>query len=151
RQNPNVGLAKINAAVEDAVVTLTGPVSDDDQGTPAGATVRRMSGFAGMVNQIELPWSDSELQRQVGEQPQQDPNLVLAKIDASITDALVIGAAPVSNDDEKRQAEAAARQVPGIVSLVNELRSDGDLKQQVEDTLRRVANLARGIAVAVED
>jgi len=132
----------ITVAVRDGVVTLTGSVGNAFEKDRAEETVRWISDVRDVNNSLEVNWiekrgvrdsdaapPDSELQRSVRAELDQDWRLIDSDISATVFHGHVTLDGSVPNHVEKRLAESDVRDVVGVGWVTNNLFAQVDVRE----------------------
>ena len=148
RQEPNLDSALITVAAQNGDVTLVGHVPSDDDKLVAETTAKRVPGVLHLVNKLR---SDSDIKRAIEKELKREPDLDPARIDVAVEKGIGTLKGLVHGDEHRAVAEIAAKRVPGVLDLVNELWSDSDIKRAIGEELKREPDLdATHITVTVE-
>jgi osmotically-inducible protein OsmY len=160
---PDIEASRIAVAVNEGVITLSGQVSSYLERWNAERAARQVRGVRAVVNQIEV-------EREKDDDHPTDAEIAAAAVNAlkwnvfvpSKDIKVIVENGWVTLEGEVRwrfQREAAeedVRVLPGVKGITNKIRiksrvSPSDLKKQIEDALRRSAEVeAQRISVQVE-
>ena len=114
----------VTASVRQGWVTLHGRVGEAFQKDAARRAVASVSGISGITNDIAvesdcLAW---EVQRKLAERFADTKRLHADHILVTIHDHMAILTGAAESETERQEADAAARSVMGIASVVNQIR-----------------------------
>jgi osmotically-inducible protein OsmY len=156
------GSANITVAVKDRVVTLAGFTRSFRQRRRAVDAVERVSGIAGIVNDIEVRVPllhrppDPEIARNAVETLKLELSEAAENLKVTVDDGFVVIEGQVGSNFEREEAELAIRLQPGVRGIRNLIRlksrplSD-EIKQLVKEALERNALLdADQVEIEVE-
>jgi osmotically-inducible protein OsmY len=156
------GSANVTVAVKDRVVTLAGFTRSFRQRRRAVDAVERVSGIAGIVNDIEVRVPllhrppDPEIARNAVETLKLELSEAAENLKVTVDDGFVVIEGQVGSNFEREEAELAIRLQPGVRGIRNLIRlksrplSD-EIKQLVKEALERNALLdADQVEIEVE-
>ncbi|MET0325665.1 MAG: BON domain-containing protein [Ilumatobacteraceae bacterium] len=156
---PAIDERRIGVSVMDGVVTLTGYVPTYAQRWKAERTVERVEGVRGVANELEVHLasdiSDSDVARAAVDALKWDVTVPSDRIKVRVDKGWVTLTGDVDWDFERRAAERAVRNLPGVKGITNTIIVKPTVKAQnvrslIEETFKREATLdARGINVEV--
>ena len=117
---------RVNVAVKDGVVTLTGTVPDRDQKTIAEDTVSNLPGVTGVVDKINVEpeppeQSDAWIALKVRMALLTHANVSAATTKVSVTNGVVVLSGPVDNLAQKELTELYAKDIDGVKAVKSEL------------------------------
>ncbi|MES2896784.1 MAG: BON domain-containing protein [Pseudomonadota bacterium] len=161
--DPAIDASRVGVTVKDGIVTLTGHVPDYVQRIVAERAVKRVKGFRGLAQDLEVRPADG-----AGAPDDEvaacalrtlDWNVSVPKnsIQVRVDDGHIILAGEVDYDYQRKAAEECLVGLRGVVRLTNHVtvRPRGmapDLKHRIEAALERQAHLDAGkIVVLVQD
>jgi len=116
--------AKVSAAVDHGVVTLTGQVPDTATQRRAETNVRRLEGVVDVENMLGL---DSALAGAVSSSIAIDPRTLTQAVDVSVWNGVATLTGVVATEEEKVAAEDVARGTEGVDLVINELVVDRNI------------------------
>jgi len=160
--DPQVTSKDISVAVADNVITLTGFAHHYSEKYAAEKAAKAVYGVRAVANDIEVKLgalrSDPEIARDVAQATKLDVTLPDNGIKTTVQDGFVTLEGAVEWDFQRARLEAAARNVPGVRGLMNQIVikpkpvSTVDVLHKIEDALRRNAELdARRITVSAKE
>lgn len=161
KSDPAVGGERINVAVADGVVSLSGHVSSYAHKIAAERVVRRLTNVRGVTDAIgvKLPDGvtvpDDEIARRATTILKWNSLLPADHIQVSVKDGWITLSGEVDWQYQRSAAEDAVRPLPGVVAVVNRLSSRSQVQVQhvrnrIEHVLiRKAAAMAARINVAV--
>jgi osmotically-inducible protein OsmY len=146
--------------VKDAVVTLTGFVRSYSQKWEAERAAKRVTGVRGLANDIEvrLPSLDQkpdpEIAREAVRALRYELPYSADHLTATVKNGLVTLEGEVEWNFQKERAATAVRRVKGVRGVTNLIAvkprvQPGDVKRQIEDALKRIAEVDAS-AIVVE-
>ncbi len=161
--DPAIDASRVGVTVKDGVVTLTGHVPNYVQRIVAERAVKRVKGFRGLAQDIEvrppegMGAPDDEVA--VNALRTLDWNVSVPKnaIQVRVDDGHIILAGEVDYDYQRRAAEECLHGLRGVTRLTNHVtvRPRGlapDLKHRIEEAFDRQAHLDAGrIVVLIQD
>jgi osmotically-inducible protein OsmY len=156
---PSIDARRIGVAVVEGVVTLTGEVPTYAEKWRAERVVSRVEGVRGIANEIEVKLtdhrSDSDIARAAADALKWNVMVPSDRITVKVENGWVRLTGDVNWDFQRRAAERAVRDLPGVVGVPNLIRvaphvQPTDVQKRIEDTFRREAVLdAHNIEVLV--
>lgn len=158
---PSIDAAHIGVAVADGVVTLTGYVGSYAEKTMAESVVRRVRGVRAIAEEIEVRFparkktADDEIAKRALAIIGWDTTLPDEAIQVKVQHGWITLSGEVEWHFQRTAAENAVRKLSGVFGVINMItvrpRIDaGDIKQRIENALRRSAELeADAIRVTV--
>ena len=161
--DPAVPEDRIDVAVVDGVVTLSGSVNNLVAKERAVAVARTVRGVRSVVDQIDVApfWglSDADIEADVEEALVEDPATEVWEIGVTVEDGRASLTGTVESWQEKQLAEKVAGQVRGVRSIDNDIdveyavdRPDPEIQEDISKALRWNPLVEHStIAVAVED
>lgn len=160
RWEPDIDATDIAVAVRDGVVTLTGFVRSYSQKWEAEKAAKRVAGVRGLANDIEvrLPsidqQPDPEIAREAVRALKYELPYSADHITLTIKNGIVTLEGQVEWNFQKERAATAVRRVKGVKGVTNIIAvkpqvQPGDIKRQIEDALRRIAEVDAS-AITVE-
>lgn len=147
RSDPAVGYEKIDVAVANGVVTLSGHVSTYAHKVAAERVVRRLADVRGVTAAVEvkLPESaavpDEEIARRAATILKWNSLLPADGIQVSAKDGWITLSAEVDWQYQRSAAEDAVRPLPGVAAVVNNLSSKS--RVQVQHVKNRIENVLK--------
>ena len=156
---PSIDERRIGVSAIDGVVTLTGEVSTYAEKWKAERTVERVAGVRGVVNELKVQlageYSDTDIAKAAVEALRSDVTVPADRVKVKVDKGWVTLTGDVYGDFQRRAAERAVRNLPGVRGVSNliaiKTRAEPhDVKQKIEETLQRAAALdAKNIDVIV--
>ena len=156
---PSIDERRIGVSAIDGVVTLTGEVSTYAEKWKAERTVERVAGVRGVVNELKVQlageYSDTDIAKAAVAALRSDVTVPADRVKVKVDKGWVTLTGDVYGDFQRRAAERAVRNLPGVRGVSNliaiEARAEPhDVKQKIEETLQRAAALdAKNIDVIV--
>ena len=159
--DPSIGADRIGVAVKNGVATLTGRLGSYAQRWRAATAALRICGITGVVNQltVDLPPTNRPTDEKIAAAAWHALawNAVVPRnrVRVSVEDGCVTLAGEVEWKYQSLAAEAAIRDMLGVVDLVNLIEvkpttEPRDVTRQIEAAVRRrVRNGADGVSVIV--
>ena len=147
---PSVDERRIGVAVVDGIVTLTGEVSSYAERWNVERAVERVSGVKGIANEITVKRasdrSDTDIAKAAVDALKWNVMVPADKVTVKVRDGWVTLTGEVNWDYQRRAAERAVRNLPGVVGISNLISikprvEPKDIKQRIEDTFKREAAL----------
>jgi osmotically-inducible protein OsmY len=156
---PSVDERRIGVSVVDGIVTLTGETDSYAEKWQAERTVERVSGVKGIANEIEVrsptKRSDTEIAQSAVNALTSNVMVPSDHVTVKIDKGWLTLRGEVRWDYERRAAERAVRNLPGVKGISNQivvrpLVQPKDVKEKIEDTFKREATYdANRISVQV--
>jgi osmotically-inducible protein OsmY len=146
--DPRLDARRIGVAVVDGVVTLSGEVVNYAEKVHAQRTAERVAGVRAVVNKIEVRLTskrtDTDLAKAVADAVDQDVRVPSDRITAEVEDGWVTLRGEVDWDFQRRAAEEAIQNLPGIKGIWNLIAvkprfEPSRLKRRIEEALQRSA------------
>ncbi len=157
---PSVDARRIGVGVVDGVVTLTGEVASYGERWRAERAVERVAGVRGIVNELvvksPLQRSDVEIAKAAADALKWNVMVPADNVKVKVHDGWLTLEGEVRWDYQRRAAERAVRDIPGVRGVSNLIRikpriEPQDVKSKIEETFKRGAVLdANRIDVQVE-
>jgi osmotically-inducible protein OsmY len=157
----SVDARRIGVAVLDGIVTLTGEVTTYTDKWRAERAVERVKGVRGIANEIEVKLAgehtDTEIAKRAADKLQWNLMVPDDRVTLKIDNGWVTLKGDVEHDYQRRAAERAVRDVPGVKGVSNLIIvkprvEPKDIKQQIEATFKRQAALdAENVTVEVDN
>jgi osmotically-inducible protein OsmY len=157
---PSVDERRIGVSVMDGIVTLTGEVSSFGEKWRAERAVERVEGVRGIANELEVKLmserSDTDIAKAAADALKWNVMVPSDKITVKVSNRWLTLEGDVRWDYQRRAAERAVRDLPGIRGISNLIKikprvEPTDVKHKIEETFERVATLdAHRITVQVE-
>jgi osmotically-inducible protein OsmY len=147
---PSVDEQRIGVSVLDGVVTLTGEVSSYGERWNAERAVERVSGVRGIVNELKVKSaaqrSDTDIAKAAVDALKWNVLVPADRVTVKVRDGWVTLTGELNWDYQRRAAERAVRNLPGVVGISNQItikpRAEAkDLKKKIEETFTRGAAL----------
>ena len=156
---PSIDERRIGVSAIDGVVTLTGEVSTYAEKLEAERTVERVAGVRGVVNELKVQlageYSDTDIAKAAVAALRSDVTVPADRVKVKVDKGWVTLTGDVYGDFQRRAAERAVRNLPGVRGVSNliaiKTRAEPhDVKQKIEETLQRAAAFdAKNIDVIV--
>jgi osmotically-inducible protein OsmY len=156
---PSIDARKAGVAVADAIVTLTGEVTTYAEKWKAERVAERVAGVKGVVNEIEVKTpterTDTDIAKAVIDALNMDVMVPDDRIRVRVEKGWVTLKGEVNWDYQRRAAERAIRNLPGIKGISNLITvrprvQPLEVKQRIEETFKREATIdANRITVEV--
>jgi osmotically-inducible protein OsmY len=156
---PSVDERRIGASVIDGIVTLTGEVSSYSEKWRAERAVERVAGVRGIANEIDvkstLDRSDTDIAKMAVDALDANVLVPADHVQVKVEGGWLTLTGEVAWDYQRRAAERAVRDLPGITGITNLITikprvEPVDVKRRVEETFKREAILdAQSITVQV--
>jgi osmotically-inducible protein OsmY len=158
---PSIDHRRIGVAVVDGVVTLTGEAGSYAEKLKAERVAERVMGVRGIVNDITVKppsqHSDIDIARMAVDALKWNVFVPSEKITVKVDNGWVILTGEVSWEYQRRAAERAVRNLPGVRAISNLITvkprvEAKDVKARIEDAFKRTAAIdAQHITVEVND
>lgn len=145
---PSVDERRIGVSVVDGIVTLTGEVSFYAEKWKAERAVERVAGVRGIANEIEVrspsDRTDTEIAQSAVKALKWNVMVPSDRITVKVADGWLTLTGEVSWDYQRRAAEQAVRNLPGVKGISNLITirpriEPKDVKQRIEETFKRAA------------
>ena len=159
RWDDTIDARKIGVAVEDGVVRLTGEVSTYTERWRAERAAERVAGVRGIANDIEVKTTgehtDVDIAKRAVDKLEWNLLVPANTVTVKVDNGWLTLRGEVNHDYQRRAAERAVRDVPGVRGVSNLITikpkvEPEDLKEKIERTFTRQAELdARNISVEV--
>jgi len=159
RWDTTIDARKIGVAVEDGVVHLTGEVSTYTDKWRAERAAERVAGVRGIANDIEVrlvgDHSDVDIAKRAADKLDWNLLVPAGAVTVKVDDGWLTLRGEVNHDYQRRAAERAVRDLPGVRGVSNLITlkpkvEPKDLKEKIEKTFTRQAELdAQNISVEV--
>ncbi len=156
---PSIDERRIGVSAIDGVVTLTGEVSTYAEKLKAERAVERVAGVRGVVNELKVQlageYSDTDIAKAAVAALRSDVTVPADRVKVKVDKGWVKLTGDVYGDFQRRAAERAVRNLPGVRGVSNLIAITAraephDVKQKIEETLQRAAALdAKNIDVIV--
>ena len=156
---PSVDERRIGVSVVDGIVTLTGEVGSYAEKWKAERTVERVMGVKGIANDLEVHTpdnrSDTDIARAALDALKWNVTVPSDQLQIKVTKGWLTLTGEVNWDYQRRAAERAVRNLPGVEGISNLIAvrpkvQPQDVKRKIEETFRRDATLdAERITVEV--
>jgi osmotically-inducible protein OsmY len=157
--DPSVDARQIGVTVKDGIVTLTGEVTSYAQKWNAERAAERVEGVIGIANEIEVKApgerSDADIAQAAVNALKWNVLVPSERVQVKVDNGWVTLRGEVSYEFERRAAERAVRDLPGVRGISNLITikprvEPRDIKSKIEETFRRQAALdANRISVQV--
>ena len=157
--DPSVDARQIGVIVKDGIVTLTGEVTSYAQKWNAERAAERVEGVIGIANEIEVKVpgerSDADIAQAAVNALKWNVLVPSERVKVKVDDGWVTLGGEVSYEFERRAAERAVRDLPGVRGISNLIQikprvEPRDIKSKIEETFRRQAALdANRVSVQV--
>src|SRR5438105_5424607 len=145
---PSVDERRIGVSVLDGIVTLTGEVTSYSEKWRAERAVERVEGVRGIVNELVVKpateRSDADIAKAAVEALKWNVMVPDEDIKVKVEKGWVTRTGEVSWDYQRRAAERAIRDLPGMKGIVNLIVvkprvEPEDIKKKIEETFKRDA------------
>jgi osmotically-inducible protein OsmY len=156
---PSVDERRIGVAVLDGIVTLAGEVGSYSEKWRAERAVERVEGVRGIVNNLVVKpvteRSDVDLAKAAVDALKWNVMVPTDDVKVKVDDGHITLTGQVQWDYQRRAAERAIRDLPGVKGIVNVIEvkpkvEPHDIKRRIEETFKREAILdAQHITVEV--
>lgn len=156
---PGVDHRRIGVSVIDGIVTLTGEVGSYAEKWKAERTVERVLGVKGIANDLEIhspdKRSDTDIARAALDALKWNVTVPSEQLQVKVTEGWLTLTGDVTWDYQRRAAERAVRNLPGVKGISNLIAvrpkvQPQDLKRKIDESFRRDAALdAERITVEV--
>ena len=159
---PDIDPKNIAVKVSDGVVTLTGFVPSYSDKYEAERVAKRLRGVKAVANDIEVKLAtgserpDPDIARDAVDKLKRDLPYSSQNIKVTVRQAWITLEGDVDWDFQRRSAEAAVRNVKGVKGVINlihikERVSTSDVKQKIEEALKRSAEIDANRITVVAD
>jgi osmotically-inducible protein OsmY len=147
---PSIDARRIGVAVLNGIVTLTGDVGTYAEKWKAERVAERVAGVKGVVNEIEVKTpserTDTDLAQAVIDALEADVMVPADRIKVRVEKGWVTLKGDVNWDYQRRAAERAIRNLPGVKGISNLIAvkpqvEPQDLKRRIEETFKREATI----------
>ena len=156
---PSIDDRRIGVAVLDGIVTLSGEVSSYAEKWKAERVAERVEGVRGVVNEVEVKiesdYSDVDIAKWAADAMKWNVMVPSDKVKIKVEKGWVTLTGEVSWDFQRRAAERAVRNLPGVRGISNLIKvqprvEPKEVKQRIEETFKREAVIdASNISVEV--
>lgn len=145
---PSVDERRIGVSVVDGIVTLTGEVGSYGEKWKAERTVERVSGVRGIANELEVrsrtERSDTDIAQSAVNALKWNVMVPSDDVTVKVEDGWLTLRGKVRWDYERRAAERAVRNLPGVKGISNAIVvrprvEPKDVKEKIENTFKREA------------
>jgi osmotically-inducible protein OsmY len=157
---PSVDERRIGVSVVDGIVTLSGEVTSFSERWNAERAVERVSGVRGIANELKVKSasarSDTDIAKAAVDALKWNVMVPSDKIKVKVRQGWVTLEGEVNWDYQRRAADRAVRNLPGVTGITNLIVlkprvEPQDLKHKIEETFKREAALdANHIVVQVD-
>lgn len=159
---PSLDAASIGVAAEHGVITLSGHVTTYPQKMAAERAVWRVKGVKGLAQEIEVRVpghkrrADDEIAQRAVNILAWNEQVPHDAVKVRVSDGWVTLSGEVSWNHQRKAAEAAVRELSGVVGVFNQIElatrvQSADIKQRITSALTRHARLeADRIGIAVD-
>lgn len=159
---PSLDAASIGVAAEHGVITLSGHVTTYPQKMAAERAVWRVKGVKGLAQEIEVRVpghkrrADDEIAQRAVNILAWNEEVPHDAVKVRVSDGWVTLSGEVSWNHQRKAAEAAVRELSGVVGVFNQIElatrvQSADIKQRITSALTRHARLeADRIGIAVD-
>jgi osmotically-inducible protein OsmY len=147
---PSIDERRIGVSVVDGVVTLSGEVSSYAEKWKAERVVERVEGVRGIANELEVETtirpSDADIAQAAVNALQWNVLVPDDQIKVKVEHGWITLKGEVAYDYERRAAERAVRNIPGVRGISNLVTirprvEPENLKEKIEETFKREAIL----------
>jgi osmotically-inducible protein OsmY len=157
---PSVDERRIGVAVVDGIVSLTGEVGSFGEKWRAERAVERVAGVRGIANELEVKLAsertDADIAKAAADALKWNVMVPSDKVTVKVSKGWLTLEGELRWDYQRRAAERAVRDLPGVRGISNLIRikprvEPQDVKEKIEETFKRVATLdANRITVQAE-
>jgi osmotically-inducible protein OsmY len=157
---PSVDERRIGVSVMDGIVTLSGEVSSFGEKWRAERSVERVAGVRGIANELEVKLqserSDADIAKAAADALKWNVMVPSDKVTVKVSKGWLTLEGELRWDYQRRAAERAVRDLPGVRGVSNLIRikprvEPQNVKEKIEQTFNRVATLdANRISVQVD-
>ena len=157
---PSVDERRIGVAVVDGIVTLSGELSSYAEKWKAERVAERVEGVRGVVNEIEVKtesqYSDVDIAKVAADALKWNVMVPSDRVKVRVEKGWVTLTGEVNWDFQRRAAERAVRNLPGVKGIYNLIKvqprvEPKDVKQRIEETFKREAVIdASHVSVQVD-
>jgi osmotically-inducible protein OsmY len=147
---PSVDERRIGVSVMDAIVTLTGDVRSYGEKWRAERAVERVAGVKGIANELEVKSaserSDTDIAKAAVDALKWNVMVPSDDVKVKVQNGWITLTGDVRWDYQRRSAEKAVRDLPGVRGLTNLITirprvEPEDVKRKIEETFKREAIL----------
>jgi osmotically-inducible protein OsmY len=147
---PSVDERRIGVSVVDAIVTLTGDVRSYGEKWRAERAVERVAGVKGIANELEVKSaserSDTDIAKAAVDALKWNVMVPSDDVKVKVQNGWITLTGDVRWDYQRRSAEKAVRDLPGVRGLTNLITirprvEPEDVKRKIEETFKREAIL----------
>ena len=160
--DPEIDSKNIAVKVDDGVVTLTGFVSSYTDKYSAERIAKRVAGVKAVANDLEVKLAtgldrpDPDIARDAVERLQRDLPYSSKNIKVTVRNGYVTLEGDVDWDFQRREAEAAVRNVKGAKNVINLIHvkptvNATDVKTKIEQALKRSAEVDANHITVIAD
>jgi osmotically-inducible protein OsmY len=148
--DPSIDERRIGVAVMDGVVTLAGEVSSFSEKWRAERAVERVKGVRGIVNELDVKLlaerSDVDLAKSAADALKWNVMVPSDAVKVEVDHGWLTLTGEVRWDFQRRAAEKAVRDLPGIRGITNLITvrprvQPEDVKEKIEETFKREATV----------
>jgi osmotically-inducible protein OsmY len=145
---PSIDERRIGVAILDGVVTLSGEVSSYAEKWKAERVAERVEGVCGVVNEIEVKtesrYSDVDIAQAAADALKWNVMVPSDRVKVKVEKGWVTLTGEVTWDFQRRAAERAVRNLPGLKGIYNLITvrprvEPKEVKQRIEETFKREA------------
>jgi osmotically-inducible protein OsmY len=147
---PSVDERRIGVSVMDGIATLTGDVGSFSEKWHAERAVERVEGVRGIADELEVKAAsertDTDIARAASDALKWNVMVPSDKITVKVQNGWLTLEGEVPLDFQRRAAERAVRDLPGVRGISNLITirprvEPQDVKRKIEDTFKREATL----------
>ncbi len=147
---PSVDERQVGVSVIDGIVTLTGDVGSYSEKWHAERAVERVEGVRGIANDLEVKAAsertDTDIARAATDALRWNVMVPSDKVTVKVANGWLTLEGEVRWDFQRRAAERAVRELPGVRGLSNLITirprvEPQDVKGKIEDTFKREATI----------
>jgi osmotically-inducible protein OsmY len=156
---PSIDARRIGVTVADGIVTLTGAVGSYSEKWKAERVVERLAGVKGIANDIvvepKAERSDTDIAKAAVDALKWNVLVPSDRVKVKVDNGWVRLTGEVAWDYQRRAAERAVRDLPGVKGITNLIAvvpgvAPEQVKKKIEEALTREALMdAKGVAVDV--
>jgi len=138
--NPSTPALDVNVDTRDSVMTLFGSVENAEQKQLVESEVKKVDGVREVRNELQVvpearhdvvTAKDDEIRKEIGDRFEARKQLDDADLDIEVSDGVARLSGTVESQVDRLAALTIARGVPGVRSVIGDLRIEGDARPEV--------------------